>query len=104
LRTEAPLVAQLRDLVPGLDSIGSFAIPFARLPRLPRRLGAWADVASQTPQALLLRPCFCHVGGGITGPPHPGIAETAQCYLCFEVEEGNPRRHPQIDTAWWTRR
>lgn len=59
-RTEANLVAQLRDLVPGLDSIGSFAIPFARL---PRRLGAyaaefprWADVASQTPQALLLRP------------------------------------------------
>jgi hypothetical protein len=53
LRTEAPQVAQLRDLVPGLDSIGSFAIPFARL---PRRLGAWADVASQTPQALLIRP------------------------------------------------
>lgn len=59
-RTEAIVVAQLRDLVPGLDSIGSFAIPFARL---PRRLGAyaaefprWADVASQTPQALLLRP------------------------------------------------
>jgi hypothetical protein len=59
-RTEAILVAQLRDLVTGLDSIGSFAIPFARL---PRRLGAyaeefprWADVASQTPQALLLRP------------------------------------------------
>jgi hypothetical protein len=56
-RTEAILVAQLRDLLPGLDSIGSFAIPFARL---PRRLGAyaeefprWADVASQTPQALL---------------------------------------------------
>lgn len=59
-RTEAILVAQLRDLVPGLDSIGAFAIPFARL---PRRLGAyaeefprWADVASQTPQALLLLP------------------------------------------------
>src|SRR6185312_10849797 len=59
-RTEAILVTQLRDLVTGLDSIGSFAIPFARL---PRRLGAyaeefprWADVASQTPQALLLRP------------------------------------------------
>ncbi len=59
-RTEAILVAQLRDLVPGLDTIGSFAIPYARL---PRRLGAyaeefprWADIASQTPQALLLRP------------------------------------------------
>ena len=59
-RTEAILVAQLRDLVPGLDTIGSFAVPYARL---PRRLGAyaeefprWADFAGQTPQALLLRP------------------------------------------------
>ena len=46
--------------MPGLDTIGSFAVPYARL---PRRLGAyaeefprWADFAGQTPQALLLRP------------------------------------------------
>ena len=59
-RTEAILAARLRDLVAGLDSIGAFTIPYARL---PRRLGAyaeefprWADVADQTPQALLLRP------------------------------------------------
>ena len=48
-RTEAILAARLRDLVAGLDSIGSFTIPYARL---PRRLGAyaeefprWADIA-----------------------------------------------------------
>ena len=59
-RTEAILVAQLRDLVPGLDTIGSLAVPYARL---PRRLGAyaeefprWADFAGETPQALLVRP------------------------------------------------
>lgn len=59
-RTEAILAARLRDLVAGLDSIGAFTIPYARLPRrlatyadeFPR----WADVADQTPQALLLRP------------------------------------------------
>lgn len=44
----------------GFDSIGSFTIPYARL---PRRLGAhaerfprWADIAHLTPQALLLWP------------------------------------------------
>ncbi|WP_396922710.1 hypothetical protein [Mycolicibacterium sp.] len=54
------LSTQLRDLVAGFDSISSFAVPYARL---PRRLGLyaeefprWADFASQTPQALLLRP------------------------------------------------
>jgi hypothetical protein len=59
-RTEAILAARLRDLVTGLDGIGAFTIPYARL---PRRLGTyadefprWADVADQTPQALLLRP------------------------------------------------
>ena len=46
--------------MPGLDTIGSLAVPYARL---PRRLGAyseefprWADFAGETPQALLLRP------------------------------------------------
>ncbi|MGY4646428.1 hypothetical protein [Mycobacterium sp. URHB0021] len=59
-RTEAILAARLRDLVTGLDSIGALSIPYGRL---PRRLGIyaeefprWADVADQTPQALLLRP------------------------------------------------
>ncbi|CAA0127295.1 Uncharacterised protein [Mycolicibacterium vanbaalenii] len=59
-RDQTILAAQLRDLVEGFDSIASFAVPYARL---PRRLGAyaeefprWADFASQTPQALLLRP------------------------------------------------
>ncbi|MBU8834206.1 hypothetical protein [Mycolicibacterium goodii] len=59
-RCETTLSTRLRDLVPGFGSISSFAIPYTRL---PRRLGAyandfprWADVADQTPQALLLRP------------------------------------------------
>ncbi|WP_286131911.1 hypothetical protein [Mycobacterium sp. IS-1556] len=59
-RNPAILSTRLRDLVPDFDSISSFTIPYARL---PRRLGAyaedfprWADVADQTPQALLLRP------------------------------------------------
>jgi hypothetical protein len=59
-RTDAILGTRLRDLVAGLDSIGPFSIPYARL---PRRLGAyaeefprWADLAGQTPQALLSRP------------------------------------------------
>lgn len=59
-RCETTLNTHLRDLVPGFDSISSFPIPYTRL---PRRLGAyandfpcWADVADQTPQALLLRP------------------------------------------------
>jgi hypothetical protein len=59
-RTGEIVGARLSDLIAGLDSIGSFAIPYARL---PRRLGVysadfprWADVAGQTPQALLARP------------------------------------------------
>ena len=59
-RTEAIIGAPLRELITGLDDVASFAIPYARLPRrlsthaadLPR----WADVANQTPQALLARP------------------------------------------------
>ncbi len=39
-RTEAILAARLRDLVAGLDSIGAFTIPYARL---PRRLATYAD-------------------------------------------------------------
>lgn len=59
-RDGAILGARLCDLIAGLDSIGAFAIPYARL---PRRLGAyaaefprWSDIASHTPQALLTRP------------------------------------------------
>lgn len=59
-RDQTILATQLRDLVEGFDSVGSFAVPYARL---PRRLGAyaeefprWADFASKTPQALILRP------------------------------------------------
>ena len=59
-RTETILGTRVRDLVAGFDSIGPFAIPYARL---PRRLGAyaeqfprWADVAGETPQKLLSRP------------------------------------------------
>jgi hypothetical protein len=59
-RTEAILAARLRDLVAGLDSIGAFTIPYARLPRrlatYAEEFPRWADVADQTPQALLLRP------------------------------------------------
>jgi hypothetical protein len=54
------LRSRVRDLVAGFDTIGSFSIPYARL---PRRLGTyaeefprWADVGDQTPEALLLRP------------------------------------------------
>lgn len=54
------LSTRLRDLVPGLDTIGSFTIPYTRL---PRRLGSyaeefprWADVAGQTPESLMRRP------------------------------------------------
>lgn len=59
-RNDAIVGARLGDLIAGLDSIASFAIPYARL---PRRLGAyatefprWSDIASHTPQALLTRP------------------------------------------------
>lgn len=59
-RTDAIVAARLSDLIAGLDSVGSFAVPYARL---PRRLGTysadfprWADVAGQTPQDLLARP------------------------------------------------
>ena len=58
--TQECLDTPLRDLVAGLESIGSLAISYARL---PPRLGAyaeelprWADVASQTPNSLLQRP------------------------------------------------
>ncbi|TDH47875.1 hypothetical protein E2F47_26160 [Mycobacterium eburneum] len=51
---------RLRELVPDFDTIGSFTIPYTRL---PRRMGTyaeefprWADVAEQTPETLLLRP------------------------------------------------
>ena len=57
---EEILGARLSDQVAGLDSIGSLAIPYARL---PRRLGIyaeefprWVNVADQTPQELLDRP------------------------------------------------
>lgn len=39
-RSERVLSTPLRDLVSGFDSIGSFTIPYARL---PRRLGAYAE-------------------------------------------------------------
>lgn len=59
-RTEAILATPLRDLVMGLDSIGSFTIPYARLPRrlqaYAEEFRSWADLADQTPQGLLLRP------------------------------------------------
>ena len=52
--------ASMCDLIAGLDSVGTFAVPYARL---PRRLGTyaaefpcWADYANQTPRALLARP------------------------------------------------
>lgn len=56
--------APLRDLVDGLEDIGSQRIPYTRL---PRRLSAhsgefvrWSDIASETPRSLLARP---RVGG-----------------------------------------
>jgi hypothetical protein len=59
-RSDTIVTSRLRDLVGGLDGIGSFAIPYARL---PRRLGVyaadfprWADVAGLTPRELLARP------------------------------------------------
>jgi hypothetical protein len=59
-RDDVVLGARISDLIAGLDTIGAFVIPFARL---PRRLGTytaefpcWADVADQTPRALLTRP------------------------------------------------
>ncbi len=59
-RAEAILATPLRDLVKGLDSIGSFTIPYARLPRrlqaYAEEFRSWADLADQTPQSLLLRP------------------------------------------------
>jgi hypothetical protein len=59
-RNDTIVGARVDDLIAGLDSIGSFAIPYARL---PRRLGTyaaefprWADLAGETPRALLARP------------------------------------------------
>ena len=50
----------LRDLIAGFESVESFAVPYARL---PRKCGAyvsefpcWADLADQTPRALVARP------------------------------------------------
>ena len=58
--TEDNAATPLRDLVEGMDEIGSLMIPYARL---PRRLGAyaqefpqWSDIAGQSPHALLSRP------------------------------------------------
>lgn len=58
---DGPLVnTRLGDLIAGLDTIGSFAIPYARLPRRLSTYAAefpsWTDVADQTPHALLARP------------------------------------------------
>lgn len=59
-RDQTILATHLRDLVADLDSIGSFTVPYTRLPRrcgmYAEEFPRWADLASQTPQALLLRP------------------------------------------------
>jgi hypothetical protein len=59
-RNQTLLSTRLRELVPGFDSISAFTIPYTRLPRrlgtYAREFPRWADVADQTPQALLLRP------------------------------------------------
>ncbi|MBX7451903.1 hypothetical protein GR927_28265 [Mycolicibacterium sp. 3033] len=51
---------RLRDLVPGFDDIGEWLIPYARLPRrlsdYANEFVRWADIADQTPHALLQRP------------------------------------------------
>lgn len=51
---------RFRDLVPGLDDIGDWLIPYARLPRrlsdYANEFVRWADIAEQTPHALLQRP------------------------------------------------
>ena len=59
-RDESVLASAFPELIPGFDSIGSFAVPYARL---PPRLSAyahefpkWADLGDQTPGALLSRP------------------------------------------------
>ena len=59
-RTAEIVGATLRDLIAGLDSIGSVAVPYARL---PRKCGAyapefpcWQDLADHTPHTLLARP------------------------------------------------
>jgi hypothetical protein len=59
-RDDPVVNARLSDLIVGLDTIESFAIPYARLPRKLSTYAAdfptWADVAEQTPHALLTRP------------------------------------------------
>ncbi|MCH9731477.1 MAG: winged helix-turn-helix domain-containing protein [Actinomycetia bacterium] len=63
-RTEDRLDTALGDLIAGLDSVGSLAVPYARLPpRLgtyAKEFARWADVAGQTPNSLLSRPKFGH--------------------------------------------
>lgn len=59
-RDEGALHAALRDLVPDMDTVSSYVIPYARLPRrlsrYAQRYPRWGDVAGQTPAALLQLP------------------------------------------------
>lgn len=57
-RDQTILSTKLRDLVEGFDSISSFAVPYARL---PRRLGAYAEEFPRwaTLPARPHRHCYC---------------------------------------------
>lgn len=59
-RDGAVVNVRLRDLIADLDTIGSLAVPYARLPRKCGAYAAefrcWAALADETPQTLLARP------------------------------------------------
>ena len=59
-RDATVLTTAVRDLVKNMDTIASFTIPFARLPRRFSRyadqFAQWGDVADQTPRSLLQLP------------------------------------------------
>ncbi|GJF09584.1 hypothetical protein NGTWS0302_14330 [Mycolicibacterium cyprinidarum] len=59
-RRKEILGISLRDLIVGLDDVGSLPIPYARLPRrwsiYAEEFPRWVDVTDQTPDALLARP------------------------------------------------
>lgn len=58
-RVEEFVGVPLRDLIAGLDEVGELPVPYARPPRrlaiYAEEFPRWADVAGQTPQALLDR-------------------------------------------------
>lgn len=59
-RTDAEMVTPLRVLIPELDTVGDYPLPYARLPRrlslYAEQFRRWSDIAAESPRTLLSRP------------------------------------------------